>query len=149
MPTGSSRNGAGPHEPDRPSQAGAAPALESVITDGPFHLSMIEHLANEMFKAVPEAFCLVWLEMSRCRPRSPRKSCNGRTEPTPRTGPTPSIGHTRWTSDEPSRHLRLRGHGRRRPDIDALIVALRQLATRSVAALNGPASSCLRGGGHQ
>jgi len=55
MPTESNSNGAGPSASGSHSQPGPASELEPVTSNGPFDLSEMERLANELFRELPGA----------------------------------------------------------------------------------------------
>ena len=55
MPTRSESNGSGPLDVDPRSRSEASPEPEPVTKGGPFDLSEIERVANEMFRALPGA----------------------------------------------------------------------------------------------
>jgi cysteine desulfurase / selenocysteine lyase len=55
MPTGSSSNGSGPSGPHPHSRSGPTPEPEPVTSNGPFDLSEMERLANELFREMPGA----------------------------------------------------------------------------------------------
>src|SRR5450755_2966314 len=55
MPTRNESNGSGPLDPDLRSRSVASPEPKAVTKGGPFDLSEMQRLANEMFRALPGA----------------------------------------------------------------------------------------------